>query len=124
MSVLSTVVWQGWPGLVSVVAYKISDLPETPVEKREQLAKSLELAIDEFIKSLQGDTTIVTGWVLLAGTGESAEPGFPSGFTMTHSAGMPAYTQLGLLTEGVQTMEHAALIRAMKDDQAGPNPPF
>lgn len=94
------------------------------MEKREQLTKSLELAIDEFIKSLQGNSMIVTGWVLLAGTGESAEPGIPSGFTMAHSAGMPAYTQLGLLTEGVQSMEHAALIRAMKDDQAGPNPPF
>ena len=48
---------------------------------------------DNFIKTLQGESVIVTGWVLVAATAEGALAGAPIGFTMTSSEGMPSYSK-------------------------------
>lgn len=81
---------------------------------------NVDIAIDEFIKGIHGDTIVVTGWVLIAGTIESAS----QGFTMVRSEGMPTYTQLGLLKSGVQALDHGALIEVLDERSKGPNPPF
>jgi hypothetical protein len=80
----------------------------------------MDEAIDNFIKGIHGNTVIVTGWVLLAGTAENAS----QGFTMVRSEGMPTYTQLGLLESGLQALDHGALIEVLDDRAKGANPPF
>ena len=80
----------------------------------------MDIAIDEFIKGIHGDTIVVTGWVLIAGTIESAS----QGFTMVRSEGMPTYTQLGLLESGVQSLDHDGLVAILDDRSKGPKPSF
>ncbi|MFM6967764.1 MAG: hypothetical protein ACKOWN_02385 [Microbacteriaceae bacterium] len=84
----------------------------------------MDQAVDNFIKQVQGDSVMVTGWVLVVGTAEAALAGAPLGFTMTSSQGMPVYAKLGLLESGVQSINHDGLIQAMSDAAEGPKPPF
>lgn len=84
----------------------------------------MDNAIDNFIKTLQGDAVMVTGWVLVAATAEGAVSGAPIGFTMANSEGMPSFAKLGLLESAVQSINNENLFLAWEDRQLGPNPPF
>ena len=81
---------------------------------------NVDVALDEFIKGIHGDTIVVTGWVLVAGTIESAS----QGFTVVRSEGMPTYTQLGLLESAVQALDHGALVELLDERSKGPDPSF
>lgn len=84
----------------------------------------MDNAIDNFIKTLQGDSVMVTGWVLVAATAEGAVSGAPLGFTIANSEGMPSFAKLGLLESAVQSINNENMFLAWEDRQLGPNPPF
>lgn len=84
----------------------------------------MDNAIDNFIKTLQGDSIMVTGWVLVAATAEGAVSGAPIGFTIANSEGMPSFAKLGLLESAVQSINNENLFLAWEDRQRGPYPPF
>lgn len=84
----------------------------------------MDNAIDQLVKRHNGDSVMVTGWMLVVGTAEGAVKGAPLGFTMAHSEGLPAYSQIGLLESALQSIHNTNLILAMEDHAKGPNPPF
>ena len=84
----------------------------------------MDATIDNFIKTLQGESVIVTGWVLVAATAEGALAGAPIGFTMTSSEGMPSYSKIGLLESAVRSIHDDNMFLAWEDRQQGPRPPF
>lgn len=84
----------------------------------------MDATIDNFIKRLQGDSVIVTGWILVAATAEGALSGAPLGFTMTNSEGLPTYSKIGLLESAVKSIHDENLFLAWEDRKGGPMPPF
>ena len=84
----------------------------------------MDQSITDFIKRTQGESVIVTGWVLVAATAEGALAGAPLGFTIANSDGMPAYAKIGLLNSAVGSIENENLFLAWEDRKLGPNPPF
>jgi hypothetical protein len=84
----------------------------------------VDQTISDFIKRVQGDSVILTGWVLVAATAEGAVAGAPLGFTMASSDGMPTYTKIGLLQSAVQSIENHNLFLSWENRKRGPNPPF
>ncbi len=84
----------------------------------------MDQAITDFIKGHQGESVIVTGWVLVAATAEIARAGAPFGFTMVNSDGMPTFSKIGLLESAVQSIHNDNLFMAWEDRELGPNPPF
>lgn len=84
----------------------------------------MDATIDDFIKTLQGESVIVTGWVLVAATAEGAIAGAPLGFTMTNSDGMPAHSKIGLLEMAVRSIHDDNMFLAWEERKQGPLPPF
>ena len=84
----------------------------------------MDATIDNFIKNFQGESVIVTGWILVAATAEGALAGAPIGFTMSSSEGMPAYSKIGLLESAVRAIHDENMFLAWEDRQQGPRPPF
>lgn len=84
----------------------------------------MDQTITDFIKRIQGESVIVTGWVLVAATAEGALAGAPLGFTMTNSEGMPTFSKIGLLESAVQSIHEDNLFMAWENRKLGPNPPF
>lgn len=84
----------------------------------------MDATIDNFIKQVQGESVIVTGWILVAATAEGALAGAPIGFTMSSSEGMPTYSKIGLLESAVRSIHDENMFLAWEDRKMGPNPPF
>jgi hypothetical protein len=84
----------------------------------------VDATIDNFIKQVQGESVIVTGWILVAATAEGALAGAPIGFTMSSSEGMPPYSKIGLLESAVRSIHDDNMFLAWEDRKMGPNPPF
>lgn len=84
----------------------------------------MDQSITDFIKRTQGESVIVTGWVLVAATAEGAIAGAPLGFTIANSDGMPAYAKIGLLSSAVGSIENENMFLAWEGRKLGPNPPF
>lgn len=84
----------------------------------------MDAAIDKLIKAAQGDSVIVTGWVLVAATAEGALAGAPLGFTMSSSEGMASYSKIGLLESAVRAIHDDTMFLAWEERKQGPLPPF
>ena len=84
----------------------------------------MDQTVTDFIKSHQGESVIVTGWVLVAATAEGAVAGAPLGFTMASSDGMASFSKVGLLESAVRSIHDDTMFLAWEDRKLGPNPPF
>lgn len=84
----------------------------------------MDATIDTFIKNLEGDSVIVTGWVLVAATAEGALAGAPLGFVIASSDGLPSHSKTGLLESAARSLHDENMFLAWEDRSKGPKPPF
>lgn len=84
----------------------------------------MDATIDNFIKKLQGESVMVTGWVLVAATAEGAVSGAPIGFVMTSSEGLPFYSKIGLLESAARSIHDDNMFLAWEDRSKPQAPPF
>lgn len=106
---------------MSVVACILSDLPPTTEEKGELMEITMDDAVTGFVKDTLGESTIITGWVVVVSTAEGALAGAPNGFVILHNQGLPRHTQLGLLQSGVNSVTNDQMFEAL--GQSRPKPP-
>jgi hypothetical protein len=85
---------------------------------------TMDHAVTSFIKGMQGTSTIVTGWVVVASTAEGAIKGEPLGFTMLGSAGLAEHVKLGLLVSAVNVIEGDQLRERLGLPKPPEPPPF
>jgi hypothetical protein len=85
---------------------------------------TMDDAVTSFIKGMQGTSTIVTGWVVVASTAEGAIKGEPLGFTMLGSAGLAEHVKLGLLMSAVNVLEGEQLRERLGLPKPPEPPPF
>ena len=84
----------------------------------------MDRSIDNAIKQINGDSVMVTGWIVVAAIADSTSTGAHIGFTMVNSEGMPGYAKLGLLESAIQSINNDNLFLAWEDKSQGPKPPF
>jgi hypothetical protein len=86
--------------------------------------RNMDAAIDTFIKNLEGESVMVTGWVLVAATAEGALAGAPLGMVIASSDGLPSFSKTGLLESAARSLHDENMFLAWEDRQKGPKPPF
>ena len=84
----------------------------------------MDKAIDATIKQINGDSVMVTAWIVVAAIADGAATGAHIGFTMVNSEGMPSFAKLGLLESAIQSINSENLVLAWEDKMQGPLPPF
>lgn len=85
---------------------------------------TMDDAVTSFVKSTQGSSIIVTGWVLVASTAEGAIKGEPLGFVMLGSGGLAEHVKLGLLESASQVIKGDQLRERLGLPKPPEPPPF
>jgi hypothetical protein len=82
---------------------------------------SIDEALDRFVKNSEGNSKIVTGWVVLVSVVDGTVGGAPAGFTMVNSESMAEHVKLGLLESATQLIKSEILFQRFDRPDSPPN---